>query len=198
MAGGFARLGKALFASAAIVLTLLIALAAVEAKQPQSVEPRQVIVTQDPSLVVGYSIAGKAARMKFRPKMEEAKELLDERARLSESLDELDKMPDALPEKEKEAKRQSLEERRTELRSLLREAKKDLEEKEDEVRRNLAEEVTLVTVQMARQKGYDLVLTSTIPRTLYVTPSSDISAEVLEAYDAWWLGKNTPGEKPTK
>ncbi len=139
----------------------------------------------DIDVVLRDSKAGKEANDLFQ-KDAESKQLV-----LQQKKEAVDSMKKDLLENSSVMsieKRRSLAERIEKQEKDLKRTREDfaveLKRKELELTQNLLKEVEVVVMKIGKEKGFDIVVEKTTAGVLYGGPGTDITADVVTAYDA--------------
>ncbi|MCD6327520.1 OmpH family outer membrane protein [bacterium] len=188
---------KKAFLVPCVLLGLLLAVSTYSDSKLASKEG-QVIVTVDLKMILTNSMASKAAQVRFRETVREAKALVDEK---NESLGRLNEQlmnPGALSRDELQRKQRTFEKEKLRLKYLIDETQETLGRKEDRIMESLAKGIQEVIEDIALKNGYDFVLGNSMPTTVYAMATLDVSGQVLEAFDAKWLNENasSPSANP--
>ena len=120
---------------------------------------------------------------KYDPKRQQLKTLSDEIDSLKKQLQaQGDKLTDA----ERTSRAKTIDDKEKQLQRSAEDAQNDMNQEMQELYNNLASKVYDVMSTYAQQQGYTLVLDIAQQQSpvLYATPTSDISKEVIEAYNA--------------
>lgn len=179
--------------AAVLVLSAAMSVGGASDEKPSSPRP-QVVVTMDLMGALTNSLAGKAAQVKFREELTKAQERVEEKTGLLRRLEAELSAPDGLEPEQMESKRKQFERERIELKILVQNTQDALDKRQAKLMAGLTLDLKAVIEQVAKEKGYDFVLGSTLPGVIYVTGLNDITGEVLARFDSQWLEKVSPPE----
>jgi len=124
-------------------------------------------------------------RKKFEPKMAQLKTMSDEIETLTK---QLQAQGDKLSEADQAAKARVIEDKKKQAQRFSEDSQNDYQQQVQEVFNSVASKVGEVLVSYVQQQGYSMVLDATqqqqqAPIVLYAAPSSDITRQVIEAYN---------------
>jgi len=124
-------------------------------------------------------------RKKFEPKMAQLKTMSDEIETLTK---QLQAQGDKLSEADQAAKARVIEDKKKQAQRFSEDSQTDYQQQVQEVFNGVASKVGEVLVSYVQQQGYSMVLDATqqqqqAPIVLYAAPSSDITRQVIEAYN---------------
>ncbi len=153
--------------------------------------PQQVIVTVDLKAILMNSLPGRAAQVKFKEHVAKMRTKLDEKTAELKQLEKELSLPGfmALSEAERRDKQRSFEKERLDLKFMVDDTNKELQNKQAEMMSSLTQQIKSVIESIAKQKGYDLVLMNSPPSMVYSSGIIDVSAEVISAFEAEWVKK---------
>jgi len=124
-------------------------------------------------------------RKKFEPKLAQLKTMSDESETLTK---QLQAQGDKLNEADQAAKARVIEDKKKQAQRFSEDSQTDYQQQVQEVFNSVASKVGEVLVSYVQQQGYSMVLDATqqqqqAPIVLYAAPSSDITRQVIEAYN---------------
>jgi len=124
-------------------------------------------------------------RKKFEPKLAQLKTMSDEIETLTK---QLQAQGDKLNEADQAAKARVIEDKKKQAQRFSEDSQTDYQQQVQEVFNSVASKVGEVLVSYVQQQGYSMVLDATqqqqqAPIVLYAAPSSDITRQVIEAYN---------------
>lgn len=153
--------------------------------------PQQVIVTVDLKAILMNSLPGRAVQVKFKEHVAKVRAKLDEKTAELKQLEKELSSPGfmALSQAERRDKQRRFEKERLDLKFLVDDGNKELENKQAEMMTSLTQQIRSVIESIAKQKGYDLVLMNSPPGMVYSSGIIDVGAEVLSAFEAEWVKK---------
>lgn len=168
----------------AVVAVLALALLAVgQAPAPAGGAGRIVVVNAD--RVLTESNEGKAAQKdieaKFLPRQ---KDLQARAAELEKLQTELQQKAASMPPAEQQRRAQDLQARQKSLERMNEDINADFQAAREEVLRRLSKRVSDVIQKLGADKGYALILDANGSGALYVSKGSDITDEVMSAFNA--------------
>jgi len=153
--------------------------------------PQQVIVTVDLKAILMNSLPGRAAQLKFKEHVTKAKAKIDSKTSELKQLEKEISSPGfmALSQAERRDKQRLFEKEKLDLKFLVDDTNKELQDKQTRMMNSLTKQVRSVIEKIAKQKGYDLVLMNSPPSMVYSSGATDVTAEVLSALESEWVKK---------
>ena len=181
----------------ALSLSILLVVGA-STSETSSPPRQQSIVTVDLKAILMNSLPGKAVQVRFKEQVATAKAKVDEKTAAVQKLDQESSSPGftALSDADRKAKLKSFEKEKLELKFLVDDTEKQLQDTQQAMLAALTEEIKTLVERIAKDKGYDLVLIGSPPGVVYAGGLTDATAEVLSAYESEWLKKVPEGTVP--
>jgi len=176
---------------------LAVGLGPVEAQQPAPaaapVSSSSRIAYIDVQRVLARSSAGVAAREQLeREKSVMQKEMDGKRQELEKLRDELEKKGPLLTADVRRDKQEAFERKRRDAARMMDDFQKELEKKEQTLLQRVLQELSGVIDKVGKDKGYYMILEKRGASVLYASPDSDLTDEVIRAYDQQAPAKKTP------
>jgi len=149
--------------------------------------------TSAPTLRVGFvdiqrvlarSSAGVAAREQLeKEKAVMQKQVDTQRVELEKLRDELEKKGQLLSAEARREKQDMLERKVRDARRLVDDLQGSLQKKEEALLAKVLQDVSGLIQKIGKEKGYGMVLERQRSSILYAAPESDLTDEVIRAYD---------------
>src|SRR5262252_7182556 len=134
--------------------------------------------------VLARSSAGVAAREQLeKEKAVMQKQVDDQRAELEKLRDELEKKGQLLSADARREKQELLERKVRDARRLVDDLQGTLQKKEEALLAKVLQDVSGLIQKIGKDKGYTIVLERQRSSILYASPESDLTDEVIRAYD---------------
>ncbi len=166
-----------------------LAAVAVLATGPARAEGIKVAVI-DVNKVLNESEAGKVAKKKMEDRYEELKKQIDKKSDEARKMKEdLDKQKILLGKEKLKEKEDALNARVAELRQLTQEAEKEMQNRQNELTRDILKIIEGQVNKVVKDEKIDLVLERT-SGVIHFDPSMDITGKVLDL-----VNKEKPGGK---
>ena len=166
-----------------------LAAVAVLATGPARAEGIKVAVI-DVNKVLNESEAGKVAKKKMEDRYEELKKQIDKKSEEARKMKEdLDKQKILLGKEKLKEKEDALNARVAELRQLTQEAEKEMQNRQNELTRDILKIIEGQVNKVVKDEKIDLVLERT-SGVIHFDPSMDITGKVLDL-----VNKEKPGGK---
>ena len=147
----------------------------------------------DVQRVLARSSAGVAAREQLeREKSVMQKEMDGKRQELEKLRDELEKKGPLLTADVRRDKQEAFERKRRDAARMMDDFQKELEKKEQTLLQRVLQELSGVIDKVGKDKGYYMILEKRGASVLYASPDSDLTDEVIRAYDQQAPAKKTP------
>lgn len=144
----------------------------------------------DVNKVLNESEAGKAAKKKMEDRYEELKKQIDKKSDETRTMKEdLDKQKILLGKEKLKEKEDALNARVAELRQLTQEAEKEMQNRQNELTRDILKVIEGQVDKVVKDEKIDLVLERT-SGVIHFDPSMDITGKVLDL-----VNKEKPGGK---
>jgi len=182
-------------AGLALALAALLVAAATTTQIPTLSGQR--IATVDVKAVLLQSRAGKSAQLKFVATVKKARELIEKKTSRLKRLDEALSSSESTSSEDHEAWLKAYKKEKIDLKYLVEEQKQKLFTKQQELTATLVSELQGVVERVAKKEGYQLVLNTSFPSVIYAGTASDITGQIVEAYDEQWQAshqRNSKGE----
>src|SRR6266511_985075 len=134
--------------------------------------------------VLARSAAGMAAREQLEKEKAAMQKQVDaERAELEKIRDELEKKGQLLSVDARREKQELLERKVRDARRLVDDLQGTLQKKEEALLAKVLQDVSGLIQKVSKDRGYGLVLERQRSSILYASPESDLTDDVLRAYD---------------
>ena len=147
----------------------------------------------DVQRVLARSSAGVAAREQLeREKTGMQKEMDGKRQELEKLRDELEKKGPLMTPDARREKQEAFERKRRDAARMMDDFQKELEKKEQTLLQRVLQELSGVIDKVGKDKGYYMILEKRGASVLYASPDSDLTDEVIRAYDNQAPAKKTP------
>ncbi|MBN1592981.1 MAG: OmpH family outer membrane protein [Candidatus Coatesbacteria bacterium] len=174
-----------------LALGIVIAFAASDEGKSADAERQQVIATVDLKAILTNSIPGKAAQLKLRDSVAEAKAAVELQTAALQRMEREMSSPEftSLPDADKRKQQRDFEKRKMELSFLVEDTEKRLQASQDAMLQKMTQDIKGIIEGIARSKGYDFVLIDTPPSMVYTSGLIDATGDVLEAFEREWLKK---------
>ncbi|HEU4437862.1 MAG TPA: OmpH family outer membrane protein [Methylomirabilota bacterium] len=176
---------------AAAILTLLLGVGGTVWAQTQPAAPatpasnsngRVAIV--DIQRILARSVAGAAAREQLeKDKATMQRQLDGHKTELEKMRDELEKKGQLLSADARREKQDALERKVRDVRRLVDDLQAQLQKKEDALLQKVLQDVAGLIQRLGKEKGYAVVLERQRAGVLYASGDSDLTEDVLKAYD---------------
>jgi len=155
----------------------------------------QRIATVDVKAVLLQSRAGKSAQLKFVATVKKARELIEKKTSRLKRLDEALSSSESTSSEDHEAWLKAYKKEKIDLKYLVEEQKQKLFTKQQELTATLVSELQGVVERVAKKEGYQLVLNTSFPSVIYAGTASDITGQIVEAYDEQWQASHQRNRK---
>src|SRR5215470_3648342 len=130
------------------------------------------------------SSAGVAAREQLeKEKAAMQKQVDGQRAELEKLRDELEKKGQLLSADARREKQETLERKVRDARRLVDDLQGTLQKKEEALLAKVLQDVSGLVQKVGKDKGYSIVLERQRSSILYASPDSDLTDEIIRAYD---------------
>lgn len=144
--------------------------------------------------VLARSSAGVAAREQLEKEKAAMQRQVDaQRGDIEKLRDELEKKGQLLAADARREKQEQLERKVRDARRLVDDLQGTLQKKEEALLAKVLQDVSGLIQKVSKDRGYGLVLERQRSSILYATPESDLTDDVLRAYDE--ETKKAPGKK---
>lgn len=182
--------GKAVWRAAAI-LTLLLGVAGTAWAQTPAPVPAPAtpasngrVAIVDIQRILARSVAGAAAREQLeKDKATMQRQLDGHKTELEKMRDELEKKGQLLSADARREKQDALERKVRDVRRLVDDLQAQLQKKEDALLQKVLQDVAGLIQRLGKEKGYAVVLERQRAGVLYASGDSDLTEDVLKAYD---------------
>jgi outer membrane protein len=134
--------------------------------------------------ILARSAAGVAAREQLeREKAGMQKQVDAQRAELEKMRDELEKKGQLLSADARREKQEQLERKVRDARRLVDDLQGTLQKKEEAMLGKVLQDVSGLIQRVGKDKGYGIVLERQRSSILYASPETDLTEEIIRAYD---------------
>ena len=138
----------------------------------------------DVQRVLARSAAGVTARDQLeREKATMQKQVDGHRVDAEKLRDELEKKGQLLSPDARREKQENLERKVRDVRRLVDDLQKELQKKEQEILARVLNDISGVVQKLGKDKGYTLIVERRGASVLYGAPESDVTEEVVRAFD---------------
>lgn len=139
------------------------------------------IAVVDMQKAIQTSETGKKAKAELEQAFnKKKKELQTEEASLKKSQEDLQKKASALSESAKKEQTQKLQERFMKYQELLQKSQAEIQKKEQEMSEPIIKKIREKIGEVAKKKGYTLVLEKNDNIVLYFQDKDDLTADILK------------------
>jgi len=157
---------------------------AVQTRVAQAADPQKIGVVDIQEAIQSVN-EGKSARSKLEKEVEKKKaELQKEESSIKKMNEEFQKQAMVLNEKARTKKQNELQERMMKFRETAGRSQMELQKKEQELTQPILEKMRSIIEEMAKQKGYDIVLEKTTAGVVFSTGKDDLTEELVKAYNS--------------
>jgi len=171
----------------AIRIAAMLALAGVVATPAAAQAPAAPggkIVVVDVARILAKSQAGVAAREQLeREKASMQKEIDTRRKDLEALKDELDKKGPLMTTEARSQKQDAFERKRRDAARLVDDFQKELEKKEQGLLQKVLQDISGIIEKLGKDKKYYLIVEKRGAAVVFAAPESDITDEIIKAYD---------------
>ena len=182
--------GKTRWAAAAILALSLGVGASVWAQTPAATPATAAsnsngrVAIVDMQRILARSVAGAAAREQLeKDKATMQRQLDGHKTELERMRDELEKKGQLLSADARREKQDALERKVRDVRRLVDDLQAQLQKKEDALLQKVLQDVAGLIQRLGKEKGYAVVLERQRAGVLYASGDSDLTEDVLRAYD---------------
>jgi outer membrane protein len=134
--------------------------------------------------ILARSVAGAAAREQLeKDKATMQRQLDGQKVELEKMRDELEKKGQLLSADARREKQDALERKVRDVRRLVDDLQAQLQKKEDALLQKVLQDVAGLIQRLGKEKGYAVVLERQRAGVLYASGDSDLTDDVLRAYD---------------
>lgn len=127
---------------------------------------------------------GKAAKKRLKKDFDaKQKALTDKQNQVKELKESLEAGAAMMTEQAKREKAMQLQREMAELQQLYLQMQRELAQKEGEATQKIFKKMETILTQIAKEKGYDLILEKTESSVLYAKDSMDLTDELIKRYD---------------
>lgn len=134
---------------------------------------------------LNLSVAGKAAKEKISTKVKEYETLVESRQNeLKKLKEELEKKALLLSETARSDKERDYQQRLKDFQRFTKDIQEELQQQDADHTRRILEELFQVIQEVAKKESYTLVLEKTESSILFADDKIDLTAKIIEAYDA--------------
>jgi outer membrane protein len=127
---------------------------------------------------------GKAAKKRLKKDFEaKQKKLTEKQNQVKELKQSLEAGAAMMTDQAKRQKAIQLQREMAELQQLYLEMQRDLAKKEGQATQKIFKKMEKILTQIAKEKGYDLILEKTESSVLYAEDSMDLTDELIKRYD---------------
>ncbi len=138
----------------------------------------------DLNKVFNDSQPGIEAKKEFKEKLEKIRKILDEKQdKLKKLKEDLEKKGAMLNEKAREEKENEYKEKLKEYQKQASEFEDELRQKNIEVTNQMLSELRELISKMAKEEGYAVIIEKNEGGVIYLSPSIDITDEVIKRYN---------------
>jgi outer membrane protein len=138
----------------------------------------------DVQRVLARSAAGVAAREQLeREKAAMQKQIDGQRTELEKMRDELEKKGQLLSVDARREKQEALERKVRDVRRLVDDLQASLQKKEEALLAKVLQDLGGLVQKVGKDKGFTMILERQRSGVLYAAPESDVTDDVLKAYD---------------
>jgi outer membrane protein len=138
----------------------------------------------DVQRVLARSAAGVSAREQLEKDRGTMQKQADgQRSELEKMKDELDKKGQLLSPEARREKQEALERKARDFRRLIDDLQASLQKKEEALVSRVLQDLSGLVQKVGKEKGYSLILERSKAGVLYAATDSDVTDEVLKAYD---------------
>lgn len=138
----------------------------------------------DVSRILARSSAGVAAREQLeREKAAMQKQLDTQQAEVVKLKDELDKKGQLLSPEARREKQEALERKVRDMRRLMDDLQASLQKKEEALLAKVLQDLGGLVQKVGKEKNYAVILERKSSGVLYASPETDVTDDVLKAYD---------------
>jgi outer membrane protein len=165
-------------------ISLLLALSLAAGLAPTAARADVSVAVVDMQRALNECKAGKAAKEQVRKKFEHAqKQLEGQRAEVDRLRSDYEKKFLVLKEEERRSLEKNLESRSLDLKRKYEDFQRDLKRTDAELTAGIVEELYGVVNDLAKQRGYTLVLEASSGALVYMDSAIDITDEVIKRHD---------------
>jgi outer membrane protein len=138
----------------------------------------------DVQRVLARSAAGVSAREQLEKDRGAMQKQADgQRSELEKMKDELDKKGQLLSPEARREKQEALERKARDFRRLIDDLQATLQKREEALVSKVLQDLSGLVQKVGKEKGYSLILERSKAGVLYATTDSDVTDDVLKAYD---------------
>ncbi len=131
------------------------------------------------------SLAGKQAKLEFADKAKVYQEELDKRKqKLEATRQEYEGQKIMLSEDARKNKERELRDQFRELQDLFKDNQESLRALDEQITKGILEEISKLVEKYSKDNGYDLVLEKTESAILFAQDSMEITAKIIELFNA--------------
>ncbi len=135
--------------------------------------------------IVAESETGKAAMADFQKEVEKVRgEIEGEQKELESLQEEIQKKAVVMKEEERRKLVNEFEDKQIRFKRKVEETQVDLQARNQELVTQLLQKIQKVITQVGNDGGYTGILDSGTAQVLYSAPSDDLTAQVIQAFDA--------------
>src|SRR5215475_16082763 len=129
--------------------------------------------------------AGKKAKDQVKAKFEKAQDQLKrQRDELDKAREEFDKKALVLKEDQRRDLEKDLEVKTLDFKRRYEDFQRDLKRTDAELTSGIVEQIYGIVAQMAKEKGYTVVMETSAGGLVYADPSVDVTDEVIKRHNA--------------
>ncbi len=139
----------------------------------------------DIDVVLRESKAGKEANASFQKDAESKQLILEQKKKAVESMaKDLLENGSVMSGEKRRSLAERIEKQEKDLKRTREDFAVELKRKELELTQNLLKEVEVIVMKIGQEKGFDIVVEKTTAGILYGAPGTDVTQDVITAYDA--------------
>jgi outer membrane protein len=170
--------------AAAVLAAGTFAMAQAPAPAPAGVASTVKIAYVDVQRVLARSAAGVAAREQLeREKATMQREMDGKRVELEKLREEIEKKGPLMAADARRDKQDQFDRKRRDAARLADDFQKELEKKEQGLLQKVLQDVQGVVDRLGKQKGFHMIVERQRAGVIYASPESDLTEEVIRAYD---------------